>query len=111
MTSHSVNVLRHLTFEIFFFCGIQESAGAMLRFCDVRGCREHGIHVGTQGWASMYKCHIIDCACGVLVCHHVYVSFMYVCVGGGDCVYYVCVWGGRLCLLLCMCERGGVVML
>ena len=86
MTSHSVNVLRHLTFEIFFFCGIQESAGAMLRFCDVRGCREHGIHVGTQGWASMYKCHINDCACGVLVRHHAYVSFMCLYAGGGAAV-------------------------
>ena len=52
-------------------CGlrVQDSAGAILRFCDVRSCHEHGVNVSKQGWVSIEKSYIFDCKCGVLVGH------------------------------------------
>ena len=48
---------------------MQESAGAIVRFCDVHDGREHGIYIGMQGWASVDKCHIFGCNTGVWVGH------------------------------------------
>jgi parallel beta-helix repeat protein len=50
-------------------CGIkvQESAGVIMRFCDVRDSKEHGVYVAKQGWISIEKSHIFSCQCGVLV--------------------------------------------
>lgn len=50
-------------------CGlkVQDSAGAILKFCDVRDSAEHGVYVSKQGWASIDKSHVFDCKCGVLV--------------------------------------------
>jgi len=50
-------------------CGIkvQESAGVVMRFCDVRDSKAHGVYVAKQGWTSIEKSHIFNCQCGVLV--------------------------------------------
>ena len=50
-------------------CGIKvlESAGVIVRFCDVGDCLQHGIFVAEQGWSSIEKSHIFNCQCGVLV--------------------------------------------
>ena len=48
---------------------MQESAGAIVRFCDVHDGLEHGIYIGMQGWASVDKCHIFGCNTGVWVGH------------------------------------------
>jgi len=60
----------------------QESAGVQLRFCDVHASKEHGILIDRQGWASMDKCRIFDCACGVLV-RRVYFVVICACRGEG----------------------------
>ena len=48
---------------------VQQSAGALVRFCDVVGATGHGIQVAQQAWASVEKCLISDCPCGILVGH------------------------------------------